>query len=434
MKKSKRFLCMLIAAVMLLGAFPAHAASAPPAATYKAASPTRLPDGTTGAKVGAAGVDKLDSHSANESGVYGAITAANIGHNEWLVNPGSIGAPRAKKNPTIYLGFDPSWTRLADFAGQKIPAGLLVDVYYNRSAGENANKFICQYDTRGMTEDFVVPCAPGQDPSKPQPKKAPAQPRTSFADVQPGSKYYDAVTTLAKNRVLLGVFDEDPNGNLKVNAPVSRSELEQLRKRLGGTSTEEYAWTREPCSQTPDCIWSSSTSMTDVHYNPNAYDHTLCTHASMSDYNAIKVNGYANLSRCAWKDRCGPGITRYQLMDWVGDIMTNYGYTDVQYATITPEQAQVNAARLAADSKWIDSYADWQAKHATGGPVTNSVSDRYAYYKKNLLRTWNAAYTEGATEAELADGSYLLQPMTRGDVCLLLYRLGITQFGQAARK
>jgi len=51
------------------------------------------------------------------------------------------------------------------------------------------------------------------------------------------------------------------------------------------------------------------------------------------------------------------------------------------------------------------------------------------YWKTNMRTTWDCVFTDGATEAGLADGSYLYDSITRGQLCLALYRFGLTSFG-----
>lgn len=380
------------------------------------------------------GATKMDTSEGEEQ--YGARVDIRTGSEQdlrnfkgYLFDPNRLTSDRSKADHTIVAYFWPTRSRFEDFVGAKIPAGYLVDVYYTGlETGIDANgdgyidmdpksfTFICQYDTRGMAEDFVIPCVPGTNPSKPQPRKAPTPVKTQFNDVQPGSKYYDAVTTLAQNKVIYGIFDEDPNGNFKPDARLTRGEVQQIIKRLKGVNTEEYAWVRG----VPDTARCKVNTAIDDVSNPAAHVYSNCTHKGLS-----VSEGYN------------------QWVSPTNRICIMNAFADAAKANATPEQQALVEQRWKADQAEIDSMIEDTLKygydhvyvHLRAPGLTNlSGRDRKGqgeHYKDCLRNTWNAVFTSGATEASLADGSYLYDEITRGELCLMLYRFGLTEFGCA---
>lgn len=364
------------------------------------ASPTRLPDGTTGAKVGMTGATKLVSAVADES--YGVVTAARTSPNaENLFSPLDLTTPKAKANPTVYC-YLPAETKIDGIVGKKIPAGCLVDFYYKDGADkEKDGKFICQYDTRGETQPFVIPCVPGDDPANPKPRKAPAPVRTQFADVQPGAWYYDAVTAVAKGRLVCTILDRDPNGNFKPDAILTSYEWGAIKDRLNGYDKE---WDRE-------------------HRN-NAFDYHTCTKPGGSKAGCYLCRSL-DLSA---PDYVGPGMKRVDLIENIGFHAMGGNLWTLKPSAYMKQNAETIARQKAAVSPYLDIWLDKAAKGET--PCGLSPQNGYANNYETLHESRYRGLESGVLVPEtLNSWTDFVKPVTRAELCVMLYRAGTTEFG-----
>ncbi len=410
MKKCKRILSALLAAILLVGAVPAFAAN-----------------GDTGLNGSTCSGTDFDKSAYTD--VTGEFDVRNSRY-QW---------PSSGK--VLIEASGSNWV-VTDFKGITIPAGLVVDIYqYYKFAGDadTTYKLVAHFDTTdgnaytigssttnvsgGNTAIASNPPTSSVTPDNSgKPKwgnvkrtfKAgtpSASYKNSYDDVASDMWCYDAIMTMTDGGLLNGYG----NGKFGPNDPLTRAQLAIIRARMNKANF----------------IKGFETAKVDNGYQP-FLDKTTATRAwaaillagnlptngrvSLTSYelSLVETNGKSLLTGYATNGKSSVGSMQWALYDtWRASLGKNLTY-----------RASIDEFPDAADiHRWIDENVDTISNYLY---IRGSHEYKIETCETYFLRAYNLGMFRGV-DAEGTFNPY--GALTRGQLCQALYNVGWTYSG-----
>ena len=423
MKRYRRFLGVLLAAVLLVSAIPAAYAADPDenygkvtisingqTVVFDAAytdDPITMPDFDGNVFTLTPLVIKPDSHMTVTGGENDTleVTIYLNSHNADFIAPSALGGCKGTTGSVSQI-FDYNWKTVNSEKNQE-KAYFIVP---NEDGGKLSFYWLQTGDDEGTNSNAVteqetvtVPSQPIEEPTQPTtPSTSTGNYSNSYTDVQPGAWYYDAIMTMTENGVLAGYG----NGKFGPDDIITDAQLTTIMNRLTKYNNSTSLTTVDWANAKPLTRGEAAIYIVDV-LQDGRKSQTI-------------TDGMVKLA-----DETGIPYYTDPLM-YSGKPYMNSRMLAVWFRLFNDEGRRVSDVRLSAsdfpDSAAILSCADkWATAHedeflATHEDLADSaVTQICTAWNLGMFSGYDAAGTFGANDT-----------ITRAQICQALYNMGFT--------